>query len=76
MDLIYIEILSDYNTSHRNDFTISYAATKSKGKASFQRSEEVGAAADMRHRITKQISKDSTDGSIGSVSSDSGSAYV
>ncbi|CAH1774588.1 unnamed protein product [Owenia fusiformis] len=41
-----------------------------KPKSTFQRSEEVGAAADMRNRITRQTSKDSTDGSIGSLSSD------
>lgn len=42
-----------------------------KGKAAFVRSEEVGAAAEMRSRMLKQASKDSTDGSMGSISSDS-----
>ncbi|ELU13906.1 hypothetical protein CAPTEDRAFT_224324 [Capitella teleta] len=41
--------------------------TGKKGKAAFVRSEEVGAAAEMR----RQPSKDSTDGSMGSISSDS-----
>ena len=45
-----------------------------KPRASFQRSEEVGAAAELRNRMVKQASKDSTDGSIGSISSDSSSA--
>ena len=45
-----------------------------KQKTSFQRSEEVGAAAELRNRLMKQTSKDSTDGSIGSISTDSGSA--
>ena len=42
-----------------------------KGKAAFVRSEEVGVSAEMRSRILKQPSKDSTDGSMGSISSDS-----
>ncbi len=57
-------------------FSSIIADSGKKGKVpSFQRSEEVGAAADLRSRIIKQGSKDSTDGtgSIGSVSSDSGS---
>ena len=45
-----------------------------KGKASFQRSEEVGAAVEMKNRLTRQPSKDSTDGSVGSISSDSSNA--
>lgn len=44
------------------------------GRSSFQRSEEVGAAAEMRNRLLKQASKESTDGSMGSISSDSSSA--
>ena len=35
---------------------------KKSGRTSFQRSEEVGAAADMRTRFTRQASKDSNDG--------------
>lgn len=44
-----------------------------KPRSSFQRSEEVGAAAEMRNRMIRQASKDSTDGSVGSISSDSSS---
>ena len=55
------------------DFTTE---TGRKSRSSFTRSEEVGAAADMRSRVTRQTSKESTDGSVGSMSSDSGSAYV
>ncbi|XP_046375678.1 regulating synaptic membrane exocytosis protein 2-like isoform X2 [Haliotis rufescens] len=43
-----------------------------KKKSSFQRSEEVGPV-DLRGGMSKQASKDSTDGSIGSISSDSSS---
>ena len=46
-----------------------------KGKASFQRSEEVGTSGEMQNRmVMRQASKDSNDGSVGSVSSDSGNA--
>ena len=45
-----------------------------KSRASFQRSEEVGAAAEMRNRMIRQASKESNDGSIGSMSSDSSNA--
>ena len=53
-----------------------------KGKASFQRSEEVGTMTpsmmidNQARMILRQPSKDSTDGSIGSASSDSGNALV
>ncbi|KAL5014871.1 hypothetical protein ScPMuIL_009141 [Solemya velum] len=50
--------------------------TEGKKKTSFQRSEEVGAAGDLRGHMLKQASKESTDGSIGSISSDSGSGWL
>ena len=43
-----------------------------KKKNAFQRSEEVGPV-DLRGGMSKQASKDSTDGSVGSISSDSSS---
>lgn len=46
--------------------------TDGKKKSSIQRSEEVLSG----RGLVKQPSKDSTDGSIGSISSDSGSVYV
>ena len=46
---------------------------KNRG-ASFQRSEEVGAAAEMKNRMNRQASKESNDGSVGSMSSDSSNA--
>ena len=50
-------------------FVVS-ASSKSNKRTSFQRSEEVGVAADMRNRMIRQSSKDSTDGSVGSLSGD------
>ncbi|CAG2192916.1 unnamed protein product [Mytilus edulis] len=49
---------------------------ESKKRSSVQRSEEVRTSGDIHlsNRISKQASKESTDGSIGSISSDSGSA--
>ena len=44
-----------------------------KKRSSFQRSEEVLPVVDLRGGMSKQASKDSTDGSIGSISSDSSS---
>ncbi|XP_076083507.1 regulating synaptic membrane exocytosis protein 2-like isoform X11 [Mytilus galloprovincialis] len=48
---------------------------ESKKRSSVQRSEEVRTSGDIHlsNRISKQASKESTDGSIGSISSDSGS---
>lgn len=46
-----------------------------KGKASFQRSEEVGAAAEMKMRMARQTSRESTDGSMASCSSDSSALW-
>ncbi|XP_069106024.1 regulating synaptic membrane exocytosis protein 2-like isoform X3 [Argopecten irradians] len=52
----------------------SQLAEAGKKKNSFQRSVEVGHGLEPKYgRMVKQASKDSTDGSIGSISSDSGS---
>ena len=51
--------------------SVSQLAGGKMSRTSFQRSEEVGAAADMRSRVMRQPSKESTDGSLGSISSDS-----
>ncbi|XP_021377514.1 regulating synaptic membrane exocytosis protein 2-like isoform X2 [Mizuhopecten yessoensis] len=52
----------------------SQLAEAGKKKNSFQRSVEVGHGLEAKYgRMVKQASKDSTDGSIGSISSDSGS---
>ncbi|XP_002734965.1 regulating synaptic membrane exocytosis protein 3-like [Saccoglossus kowalevskii] len=45
-----------------------------KARSSIQRSEEVGVAAELRNRMVKQTSRESTDGSICSLSSDSSNA--
>ncbi|XP_064652466.1 regulating synaptic membrane exocytosis protein 2-like isoform X3 [Lineus longissimus] len=58
--------------SRRSSSTSQLGQTGGKNKrTSFQRSEEVGAAAEMRNRMTRQASKESTDGSMGSLSGDS-----
>lgn len=50
---------------------------KNKNKTSFQRSEEVGAPPELlRNRVSRQTSKESNDGSIGSISSDSSNVLV
>lgn len=49
---------------------------KKGSRASFQRSEEVGVAADMKNRIKKQGSRESTDSSLASISSDSSALLV
>ena len=56
-------------------FNVNICLEGGKKKSSVQRSEEVRASGDIHvsNRICKQASKDSTDGSIGSISSDSGS---
>ncbi|KAK6167619.1 hypothetical protein SNE40_021600 [Patella caerulea] len=56
----------------RRSSSANQLAEKGKKKSSFQRSEEVGPV-DLRGGMSKQASKDSTDGSMGSVSSDSSS---
>ncbi|XP_067665968.1 regulating synaptic membrane exocytosis protein 2-like isoform X9 [Haliotis asinina] len=56
---------------NRRSSSATQLAEKKK-KSSFQRSEEVGPV-DLRGGMSKQASKDSTDGSIGSISSDSSS---
>ena len=47
-----------------------------KKKSSVQRSEEVGGGLEMRNRLIKQGSRESTDGSMGSISSIESSVYV
>ncbi|GFN91092.1 regulating synaptic membrane exocytosis protein 2 [Plakobranchus ocellatus] len=57
---------------NRRSSSASQLAGGGKKRSSFQRSEEVGPL-DLRGGMSKQASKDSTDGSIGSISSDSSS---
>lgn len=47
-----------------------------KKKSSVQRSEEVGGGLEMRNRLIKQGSRESTDGSMGSISSIESTVYV
>ena len=56
----------------RKSQSASQLAGGKKSRTSFQRSEEVGAAADLRNKVMiRQPSTGSTDGSIGSMSSES-----
>ncbi|KAI8764624.1 regulating synaptic membrane exocytosis protein 2 isoform X3, partial [Biomphalaria glabrata] len=57
---------------NRRSSSASQLAGGGKKRSSFQRSEEIGPV-DLRGGMSKQASKDSTDGSIGSISSDSSS---
>ena len=53
--------------SRKSQSTSQLTSSSKKQRASFQRSEEVGAAADLRMKLMpRQASKDSTDGSISS----------
>lgn len=61
--------------SRKSNSTSQLSGGGKKGKASFQRSEEVGMSADMQNRmVMRQASKDSNDGSIGNISTDSSNA--
>uniref|UniRef100_A0A0L8FHP9 Regulating synaptic membrane exocytosis protein 2 n=1 Tax=Octopus bimaculoides TaxID=37653 RepID=A0A0L8FHP9_OCTBM len=67
---------SESSSFERNDGSISDSAVSSsvieetnKKKGSVIRSEEVGGGLEMRSRLAKQSSRDSTDGSMGSISS-------
>ncbi|KAH9498275.1 Regulating synaptic membrane exocytosis protein 2 [Bulinus truncatus] len=64
----------DQNDGSVSDSAVTTSVTEGGGKkrSSFQRSEEIGPV-DLRGGMSKQASKDSTDGSIGSISSDSSS---
>ncbi|XP_025090828.1 regulating synaptic membrane exocytosis protein 2-like isoform X2 [Pomacea canaliculata] len=66
------KVASLVGLSRRSSSATQLAGRGGKKRSSFQRSEEIGAV-DLRGGMSKQASKDSTDGSIGSISSDSSS---
>ncbi|KAL8572844.1 hypothetical protein ACOMHN_011093 [Nucella lapillus] len=66
------KVASLVGLNRRSSSATQLAGRGGKKRSSFQRSEEVGPI-DLRGGMSKQASKDSTDGSIGSISSDSSS---
>ncbi|XP_070209321.1 regulating synaptic membrane exocytosis protein 2-like isoform X2 [Littorina saxatilis] len=66
------KVASLVGLNRRSSSATQLAGRGGKKRSSFQRSEEIGPV-DLRGGMSKQASKDSTDGSIGSISSDSSS---
>ncbi|KAK7480085.1 hypothetical protein BaRGS_00028645 [Batillaria attramentaria] len=66
------KVASLVGLNRRSSSATQLAGRGGKKRSSFTRSEEVGPV-DLRGGMSKQASKDSTDGSIGSISSDSSS---